>query len=160
MDKKKPEGTDNKVESKADAAQPDIGAGKKVLIIDDDPGTIELLRGVLARIGFEVLEAKNGQEGLTKTTQETPQLIILDVLMPEMDGFAFLKEIKKNKEAAGIPILVLTIRKNMEDTFMALGASGFISKPVKTEELIEKIRQLPLRPPSTRIQLPKTEEKK
>src|SRR3989338_12116 len=120
---------------------------KKVLVIDDDQGTLELLKGILEKAGYAVLFAKDGQEGLSKVSQEKPQLIILDVLMPTLDGFGFLKELKKDKEASRIPVVILTVRKNMEDSFLAMGADVFIPKPVDTEDFLAQISALSLRPP-------------
>lgn len=122
-----------------------IGAGKKVLVIDDDPVSLELLKEILEKAGFAIILAKDGQEGLSKVSQGKPQLIITDVLMPTLDGFSFLKEIKKDKENSRIPTLILTTRKNMEDSFLALGADAFITKPVDTEALLTKISSLVLR---------------
>ena len=158
-----------KAEAPAPAATPPpppdpkltMGKGKTVLVVDDDPGSIELLKGILEKVGFEVVGAAHGKEGLTKISITKPSLIIIDVLMPEMDGFTFFKELKKNKETENIPALILTVRKNMEDSFMALGAQGFISKPVDTESLLTKIQQISLRPKAEAgAAAPKPEEKK
>ena len=133
----------------ASAVKPDFGKGKTVLVIDDDPGAVELVKGILEKVGCEVMSAGDGKEGLSKISITKPSLIIADVLMPHMDGFAFFKELKKNKETETIPVLILTIRKNMEDSFMAMGADGFTVKPVETEALLAKVSQLLTRAPRT-----------
>ena len=128
-----------------------------------DPGSVELLKGILEKVEFEVASAKDGQEALTKLGITKPSLMIVDVLMPGMDGFAFFKELKKNKETEGIPVLIHTIRKNMEDSFMAMGANGFLSKPVDTGNLFEMISKLSTRPAAAapaKDAPPKAEEKK
>ncbi len=154
-------------EAKPAEAKPDpkltMGKGKTVLVVDDDPGSVELLKGILEKVGFEVASAKDGKEALTKLGITKPSLMIVDVLMPEMDGFTFLKELKKNKETENIPVLILTIRKNMEDSFMAMGANGFLSKPIDTEILLETISKLSPHPAAAAAAKgapPKAEEKK
>lgn len=124
-----------------------MGKGKTVLIVDDDPGSIELLKGILEKVGFQVAGAKDGQEAMTKLAVTKPNLMIVDVLMPQMDGFTFFKELKKNKETENIPVVILTIRKNMEDSFMAMGVNGFLAKPVDTEALLNTIANLRPTPP-------------
>ena len=154
-------------EAKPAEAKPDpkltMGKGKTILVVDDDPGSVELLKGILEKVEFEVASAKDGQEALTKLGITKPSLMIVDVLMPGMDGFAFFKELKKNKETEGIPVLIHTIRKNMEDSFMAMGANGFLSKPVDTGNLFEMISKLSTRPAAAapaKDAPPKAEEKK
>lgn len=138
-----------------------MGEGKTVLVVDDDPGSVELLKGILEKVGFAVAGAKDGREALAKLGITKPSLMIIDVLMPEMDGFAFFKELKKAKETENIPVLILTIRKNMEDSFLAMGANGFLSKPVDTEALLDTISKLSVRPAAAAKDAPfKTEEKK
>jgi DNA-binding response OmpR family regulator len=114
-----------------------VGAGKKILVIDDDPSSLELLRGVLTNTGFEVLVAADGQAGwMQMTPQKMPNLIIADIVMPQMDGFQLFKELKKNQETQQIPILIISARKNMQDSFLAMGADAFIEKPINTETLL------------------------
>ena len=137
-----------------------FGTGKKVMIVDDDPGSLKLLQGVLESVGFEVMVAANGKEGLKKVKEGNPLLIIADVLMPEMDGYSFFKELKNNKDTERIPVFILTVRKNMVDSFLALGATGFIPKPIDSADLLAKISALPLNPiekkSATKEEKPKT----
>ena len=77
------------------------------------------------------------------TPENMPHLIIADVIMPEMDGLRFFKQLKENKETEPIPVLVLTSRKKMEDTFLALGADAFMSKPIDdTQHFLDVVSQL------------------
>jgi CheY-like chemotaxis protein len=119
---------------------------KKILIVEDDSGVIDMLSLLLSQQGFEIIIAKNGQEGLSQAIRKHPDLIISDVLMPIMDGFHMFKELKKNNLTVSIPILVLTARGQMEDTFKALGVDGFIEKPSGSSLLIEKINELIAKP--------------
>ncbi len=115
---------------------------KKILIIDDDPVVVKLLHSRLTENGFAVLAAGDGIAGLKQAKKEEPDLIIADYLMPRMDGFAFYKELKHDPTIANIPVLILTERAQMEDSFRALGIEVFLTKPFMMEGLLSKIRQL------------------
>jgi CheY-like chemotaxis protein len=115
---------------------------KKILVVDDEPELREMIQMRLEAGGYQAVLATNGQEGLVLVLKEAPNLIISDVLMPVMDGFAFYKELKKNVATAQIPVLILTARGKMEDTFKVVGADAFIAKPFDSEELIEKVKFL------------------
>lgn len=120
-----------------------VGAGKVVIIIDDDPTTLMLEQQLLKNAGFEVITAINGKAAWLKLTpQVKPNLIICDVIMPDMDGFSFLKELRNNDEIMNTPILIVTARKNMEESFLSMGADDFLSKPINTEEFLEKVTKL------------------
>ena len=115
---------------------------KKILIVDDEPTVQHLLKNLLEKEGFELSVAANGREGLAVLREQHFDLIILDILMPVMDGFEFYKEVKLNPALEYIPILVLTIRKKMEDSFMALGADAFLGKPLDSARLLSEIRMI------------------
>ncbi|MFA5087846.1 MAG: response regulator [Candidatus Omnitrophota bacterium] len=115
--------------------------GKKILVVDDEADILRLIEVRLKSKGYEVVTAANGQEGLNKAQQEKPELIITDILMPEMDGFLFYKQLKKDPDLAKIPVLVLTARGKMEDTFRVMGVDDFIVKPFVAEELLEKVKK-------------------
>lgn len=111
----------------------------KILVVDDAPETLSLLEAVLTGKGYSVVTAVNGIEGLKKVKSDRPHLILADILMPEMDGFMFYKELKKEKDTATIPVFVLTVRARMEDTFRAFGVEDFIVKPFDSQQLLDKI---------------------
>lgn len=111
----------------------------KILVVDDAPETLSLLEAVLTGKGYAVVTAVNGVEGLKKVKSDRPHLILADILMPEMDGFMFYKELKKEKDTASIPVFVLTVRARMEDTFRAFGVEDFIVKPFDSQQLLDKI---------------------
>ncbi len=111
----------------------------KILVVDDAPETLALIEAVLTGKGYTVVTAANGNEGLKKVKSDRPHLIIADILMPEMDGFMFYKELKKEKDTSNIPVFVLTVRARMEDTFRAFGVEDFIVKPFDSQQLLDKI---------------------
>lgn len=112
---------------------------RKILLIDDEKHIADAIKERLMANGYSVTTASNGKEGLAKVKTVLPDLIVLDVLMPVMDGFEFLKIIKKDSSACDIPILVLTCRGPMKDTFNLFNADGFIVKPFEADELLSKI---------------------
>ncbi len=114
-------------------------AKKKILIIDDEPNIVKMVEVRLKANNYDVVVASDGTQGMEKAKKEHPDLIILDVMMPGMDGFQFFKTIRKDPAQAGIPILMLTARGAMKDTFEMLGAEEFITKPFESEDLLLKI---------------------
>jgi len=114
----------------------------KILVADDDKSTRELISIVLEDEGYEVITAINGIETVEKASKEKPDLIVLDIMMPQMDGYEALNKIKDNDELARIPILVITARtiKIYEKISKGLGAVDHITKPFSPDELIEKIK--------------------
>jgi signal transduction histidine kinase/CheY-like chemotaxis protein len=115
-------------------------AGRRVLVIDDDPNVHDLLVRTLEPAGFEVLSARAGKEGLERARTEKPDLIILDVVMPSLDGWSVLAELKKEGEATqSIPVLMLTFLQN-RSAGLALGAADYLIKPVETSRLVQVVR--------------------
>ena len=150
-------------ESKSATPQTEaIGHGKTSLVIDDEPTAVTFAQNTLESAGFSVAVASNGEEGLAKASMAKPDIILLDILMPGMDGFTFFKELKKSEETKDIPVVILTARKNMEDSFMALGAENFITKPTSAKVLLERIKPLTSRQrtPSKKEPGPPPDEKK
>jgi len=114
---------------------------KKILIIDDEPDLVTVLRARLESQKFAVVTAGDGVEGLKKVEEEHPDLIILDVLMPRMDGFTFILELKKNPETKMIPVIVLTAKEMMSDLFKLEGVPDYIVKPFNVEELLARVKK-------------------
>ena len=113
---------------------------KKVLIVDDDPLILELVGRVLTQRGFEVLQAGSGREGLRLLFNEKPDLVLLDVVMPEMDGWQVCQRIR---EISDIPVIMLTGKlKAVEDIVRGLdcGADEYLFKPMGTRELVARVR--------------------
>lgn len=114
----------------------------KILVVDDETEVRESLRENLERKGYEVVTAVDGMEAVERTRSEMPDLILLDIMLPTLDGYRVLKLVKSDERYRKIPILVITARADAEDWALALecGANGFLTKPVHTEEVMEKIR--------------------
>ena len=115
---------------------------KKILVVEDEVTMQRILEMRLTHAGYQVYMANHGQEGLDFLKENKVDLIISDVLMPVMDGFQFYDALKSDKELAELPVMILTAKKMLKDTFLILGADCFLSKPFKPEELLEKIDQL------------------
>ncbi len=127
----------------------------KILVVDDDPVSLKLVQSQLVAGGYDVVTTINAEEGLKIAKKELPALVITDFLMPEMDGFVFYKELKKDQATAAIPVVILTARGRTEDSFMVSGVDGFLSKPVDTQKLLSQVRQLTKFTPVPKIQEPK-----
>lgn len=115
--------------------------GKKILIIDDDPVVTLMLRSNLEKSGYSVVSAGDGQEGLSMFTSEKPDLIVLDILMPKMDGYTFVQEFKKIGSLQATPIIILTSVESMQDIFAIEGINDYIVKPFQVEGLLRKIEK-------------------
>jgi CheY-like chemotaxis protein len=113
---------------------PLAGGAPRVLLIDDDPSVCELMRKHLEVAGYQVMEARSGDEGLHLARTERPDAITLDVVMPNVDGFGVLSALKRDPATASIPVIVLSI---VEDklTGFSLGAAEYLVKPVRRDEL-------------------------
>ncbi|MDP8265488.1 MAG: response regulator [Candidatus Aceula meridiana] len=115
---------------------------KKILVVDDEPDVSELIKKRLEAHGIEVDTAEDGEKALLKARESKPDLIITDIVMPVMDGFALYKELQKDALLANIPLLILSGRKKMEDSFRAMGVEHFVGKPFEADQLLEKVNQL------------------
>ncbi len=115
---------------------------KKILVVDDEPALRDMIQLRAQNLGYVVVTAENGADALAKVRAEKFDLIISDVLMPVMDGFAFYKELKKSPDTSKIPVLILTARGKMEDTFKVMGVDDFIAKPFDGKLLMEKVNLL------------------
>jgi len=115
---------------------------KKILVVEDEQDMKNMIKLRMESAGYEIVLASNGEEGLEKVKAECPDLIITDVLMPIMDGFAFYKELKKSQALSGIPVIILTARGQMEDSFKVVGADDFIAKPFLPQDLLAKVDAL------------------
>ncbi|MDD5422087.1 MAG: response regulator [Candidatus Omnitrophica bacterium] len=116
--------------------------GKKILVIDDEPDHIAVVSFRLQAAGFETISASDGEKGWDVFLKIKPDLVLLDVMLPRIDGFEFFKLMKSMPARADIPILILTGRTGMRDTFEAMGVDGFITKPYDGNELVSKVQLL------------------
>jgi CheY-like chemotaxis protein/MinD-like ATPase involved in chromosome partitioning or flagellar assembly len=117
---------------------------EKILIIDDDPDTIEFLTLILQRLGYQVLEARDGMDALATAHSEKPDLIILDVMMPGLDGFEVARSLRRHPETALTPILMFTAKTQVEDKLAGYeaGVDIYLTKPVHPVELQANIKAL------------------
>jgi CheY-like chemotaxis protein len=114
----------------------------KILIVDDEPFNVDYLEQELEDLGYETVSATNGQEALQKVSAEAPDLILLDVMMPIMDGFTVCRILKENEETRLIPIVIMTALNAVGDRIKGIeaGADDFLTKPVNEQELLARIR--------------------
>ncbi len=112
-----------------------------VLIVDDVPINLLLVGKMLARFNFKTVTAKNGVEALEAVREHNPALLVLDLMMPVMDGFEVIRRLRAEPETAGIRIIVLSALNSNEDIVRAydLGANDFITKPVILEKLVNSV---------------------
>ncbi len=115
---------------------------KRILVVDDDPHIVDLVKNRLEVNNYKVIVASDGKEGLEEYKAEQPDLIILDILMPQMDGYTFIRELKTITNWKLPPIIVLTAKEKMQDIFKIEGVSNYMVKPFKAEELLERIKKL------------------
>ena len=117
---------------------------KKVLVADDKATGRELVRTVLEKAGYEVYEASNGTEALRVAKEARPDLIILDLHMPERDGFAVLEELRRDVGFTELPIVALTASAMQGDRerAMAIGFTGYITKPIRLGDLRSEVARL------------------
>ena len=117
---------------------------KKVLIADDEPNIVISLEFLLRREGFEVLIAVDGEEALAKARAERPDLVLLDVMMPKMNGFDVCQALRADPELAGMRVLMLTAKGRDTEVSkgLGLGADAYVTKPFSTKELVTQIRSL------------------
>lgn len=103
---------------------------KKILIVEDDIYTLELYEGQLKKAGFDIYRALDGDEGFKVTKDIKPDLVLLDIMLPKVDGFEMLKNIRKDKETKGLPVLILTNlgRESIVKEGFNLGAQGYLIK--------------------------------
>jgi DNA-binding response OmpR family regulator len=114
----------------------------QIMVIDDDPDTVKILAHYLRREGFNPIEATSGAEGLRILAEHPADVILLDLMMPEMDGFAVMRELKKDPLTAEIPVIMVTARDdlNARSEGISLGVADFLAKPVFRKQLGNRIR--------------------
>jgi len=117
---------------------------KKILIVDDSPTERHVLNDLLTKAGFEVLASDSGEDAIHKSKQAKPDLILMDVVMPGLNGFQATRAISRDPETKSIPIIICTSKSQETDKIWGLrqGARDYIVKPVDREELLAKIHAM------------------
>ncbi len=120
-------------------------AGRRVLCIEDHPEMIDLIRLILSRQGFVVEGAIGGREGLRMMRSNPPDLLLLDLMMPEMDGWEVYRQIKADEALKEIPVIAVTAKAQNIDRVLGLdiaGMEGFITKPFRLNDLISNVERV------------------
>jgi DNA-binding response OmpR family regulator len=114
---------------------------KKILIVDDEPDLVETVRYPLEMEGYQVLVAYNGEEGLNQARKDSPDLIILDLMLPKLDGYKVCRLLKFDERYKHIPILMLTAKTQEKDRLLGkeTGADDYMTKPFDFDKLLEKV---------------------
>ncbi|MBE2192824.1 MAG: response regulator [Anaerolinea sp.] len=117
---------------------------KRIMVVDDEPGARKIINIMLDRGGFSVIEAASAAEALTLLEQETPDLIILDIMMGGMDGIALCSALRNREATSQTPILMLSARTDGEAVIKSVdaGATDYISKPIFHHDLVGRVRKL------------------
>jgi len=115
----------------------------KILIVDDLPTGLQLMNSLVGNMGHATLLASDGEQALEMTRKEKPDLVLLDVVLPRMDGFQVCRKIKKDPQTAAIPVVLVTSKSQESDRFWGFkqGACAYLCKPFSPEELADTVRK-------------------
>lgn len=113
-----------------------------ILVVDDNDDSLQLISKMLTTNGFEVATAANGKEGLERALKSPPEVIVLDIMMPEMNGLEALEELRKHPSTSGIPVILLTAKSHDEDVIEGyrVGADYYMTKPFTSKQLLYGVR--------------------
>ena len=116
----------------------------KVAVIDDDPDMLKVIGVILRTHGFEVVQAQSGVDGYHMVRREKPDVVLLDIMMPDIDGYEVCRRLKLDEATSGIPVIFVSAKTGEEHIKkgLSLGAQGYITKPFRPDGLIKKIREL------------------
>lgn len=114
----------------------------RIAVIDDDPDMVKVIRVMLRVEGIDVLEAFSGFKGYSMVKRELPDAVLLDIMMPDIDGFEVMRKLKLDPQTRKIPIIFVSAKTGLQhiQKGLSLGAQGYITKPFKPVELVEKVR--------------------
>ena len=117
---------------------------QSVLVVDDEPQARSMMRLILVRAGFDVLEAKDGYEALDEVTRQIPDLMILDIMMPGIDGFTVCERLRADERTNSLPIIVLSAKTDAESVKrgMEVGATMYLTKPVSPDDLTRHVQDV------------------
>ena len=116
---------------------------KKILVIEDNEQNLYLTTFLLEKHDFEVIQARDGQQGLELAATENPDLILLDIQLPVMDGYEVARRLKQGGETAGIPIIAVTsyAMSGDRETILATGCEGYIEKPIDPDSFVDQVKE-------------------
>ena len=116
----------------------------RVLIAEDEPHIVESLSFVLSRSGFEVSSVLDGEAAMQRLRSDPPDMMILDVMLPKLNGFEVLKRVKSDPTLRSIPVIILTAKGQAQDRRMAeeIGVDGFMTKPFSNQDIVDEVRRL------------------
>lgn len=114
----------------------------RVLIVDDSPTEVHVLKTMLEKNGFETISANSGEEGIEVAKKEKPDVILMDIVMPGLNGFQATRQLTKGDETASIPVIIVTTKDQQTDKVWGLrqGAKDYITKPAEESDLVGKIQ--------------------
>ena len=115
---------------------------KRILCVDDQKEILDLLSDYLGSLGFEVITAKNGDEGMKKALEVRPDLIFLDIMMPIKNGYAALRELKANEKLWDTPVIMLSVQSDMREMCQLEGADDFLSKGFRLKEVAHAVKKI------------------
>lgn len=117
-------------------------AGEKILVVDDEPHIVQLITFNLEKNGYKVISANNGVDGLKMAKSEFPQLVLLDLMLPELDGYDVCREIRRDNNIANMPVIMTTAKSEELDKILGLelGADDYITKPFSVRELVARVK--------------------
>ena len=118
---------------------------KQILCIEDEPEMIDLIRLILGRRGFEVVGAAGGKEGLEKVREQPPELVLLDLMMPDMDGWEVYQQMKADEKTKDIPVIVVTAKAQSIDKVLGLHIAkvdDYIAKPFSPQDLLNSVEKV------------------
>ena len=114
---------------------------KKILFADDDVNLIEVLQLKFKSAGYDTVEAYDGEEALIKMRAEKPDLVVMDITMPKMNGYTLVREMKSDETLKRIPIIVLSGKDTMQDIFEIEGVETYLVKPFEFDDLLAKVKE-------------------
>ena len=139
----------------------DQGTNVKILVVDDYAENVELLEELLTASGYKIATAYDGDEALKKVKLDKPDLILLDIMMPRMDGYQVCEALRANDDTKEIPIIFVTAKTEVKDWTHAIfnvGVNSYITKPINPKKLLDKVKSV-LKMKQSREELRKTREK-
>lgn len=118
--------------------------GKKVLIVDDSAVERQILKDIVSKLGFSIVEAENGEDGIKMAIEHEPNLILMDVVMPGINGFQATKQITNNEKLKNVPVIMCTSKNQETDKIWGArqGAKAYVVKPINKEQLVTEIQKL------------------